>query len=181
MTYILALFALVLSIGGVFAQEIGPGTGQDINEFRTVTLPATRPNRCMSFEADGVTVILDTEEIKRHAAFSLNRKWQTESERLKLVNADRANELLGYLTQAKDRFGCMKLKSIKQSDSIYLIGSALEKGHARVSLVNSTALIKTIHIRDLGVRASPTSGRGDRLFYVPQENHPFLTLSWWVS
>lgn len=178
---LVALFLLSLFVREVPAQENRPPSGISIDETRTVALLAIPPSRCVSFQTQGVTVLLDQAEIERQAAFSLNRDWKTEAERMAFINARRAEELLKSLGDEKDGSGCRPLKLEGSSESLYLIGNALEGGHAYIAAPSAERRVESIRVRYLGFRSGPTFGRGDLLFYLPQAAQPFLVVSWWVS
>jgi hypothetical protein len=163
------------------AQEARPPSGVTIDETRIVALLAVPPSRCVSFETQGVMVILDQTEIVRQAAFSLDRDWKTEAERMAFINARRAQELLKSLGDEKDGAGCRPLKLEGSSESLYLIGNALEAGHAYIAAPSAERRVESIRVRYLGFRSGPTFGRGEIIFTLPQAAQPFLVVSWWVS
>lgn len=176
-----ALFLLSVLVGAATAQESRPPSGVSIDDTRTVALFASPPARCVSFQTQGVTVLLDQAEIERQAAFSLGRDWKTEAERMAFITARRAQELLKSLSDERDGAGCRPLKMIDRTESVYLIGNALESGHAYVAMPAAKGSVPSIRVRYLGVRSGPTFGRGEIMFYLPQATQPFLVVSWWVS
>lgn len=177
------LFAMVPMLASTLllaAPVDRPASGTDVDETRTVTQRSGPPPDCLSITLSGVTVLLDRQELARKAAVR-SSSWTTETERLALIEGQRASALLSAATTVKGENGCTQINGALDGEAQATVLAALEGSSATVFVDGSKAPIAAVAIRYLGTRCGPVCGRGHIMVYVPGQSRPFLVQDWWVS
>lgn len=86
--------------------KMAMSTGGILPAPETVALREDLPASCISLPAHhGWEIIVDTRDVEAMAAHS-GGPWKTEQERLRIVYASHARELLAGRGEEKDQFGC---------------------------------------------------------------------------
>ena len=157
-----------------------PASGVEVDETRTV-VQRTKPSPdCLSVTLNGVIVLLDRKELVKKAV-AQSSHWTTETERLALIEGQRASALLSAATGGKGEKGCAQIDRALDTEAKAMVLAALESGFSTVFASDSKLPIAAVAIRYLGTRCGPLCGRGHIMVYVPGQSRPFLVQEWWVS
>lgn len=101
-----------------------------------VALAQTLAPPCVSVTVEHATIVLSRTELERAAQAeraSTDATQKDEAQRLAWIAGRRAQALLDVAGDGRDRFGCAPVAVKKvPSDSLYLLGQLLERGHAAV-------------------------------------------------
>jgi hypothetical protein len=179
-TYPVIIIAMLFSLlAHAQPESEEPPSGQNVDEVRQVALLTTAPSPCVSLSFAAGTVLLSRTELETMAA-ATSKTWQTEPERLALIAAGRAKDLLDSVATTADEFACLPLS--KQSrDALYLVADLLKQGKATVISAKSHKAVPTIAIHYFGQVCGALCGHGEISFMIPEDSQRLFSINWWVS
>ena len=171
---------MLVSTALTAAPVVRPPSGTDVDETRMVSQRTAPPQPCIAVPLGRVTVLLDPQELAARAA-ARPAQWTTESERMALIEGQRAAALLAAATATATAHGCSHTVTTLDAQAQYTLLAALEAGSATVLLAGDKRPAAAVAIRYLGTRCGPLCGRGHIMVSVPGQSAPFLVQDWWVS
>lgn len=177
MTRLLAylLLSLILSSGARAQVRMPPG-GTTVDERQTVSLPTVMPERCISLNASGASVILSRTDVESAATMPVAGAWVTEDERLLKILQNRAKMLLERLSGKTDAYGCAALAQAEAGDSIYLFTQAINDLSAVVIATETGKPAERVSVQFIA-----HAGANGIISYLLENGRPFLTLLWWIA
>lgn len=126
--------------------KMAMSTGGILPAPETVALREDLPASCISLPAHhGWQIIVDTRDVEAMAAHS-GGSWQTEQERLRLVYASHAHELLAGRSEEKDQFGCHTNQIIGEPQ--FAMAALTRIGRARIWDPTNQRFLSKITIED---------------------------------
>jgi len=147
-------------------------------------LPARVDAPCVAVRADGASILIARRPLEA-AVRATPAAWTTEVEREARIRGVRAKALLALADAGGaarvPANGCAPVDAGKLGDASYLVAESLEAGEAAVIGVGATSPDRTITVRYVGVRAGPTSGRGEIRFLRGESGRLFYVVEWWSS
>ncbi|RZJ62424.1 MAG: hypothetical protein EON49_02250 [Acidovorax sp.] len=178
---------MLVSTALTAAPVVRPPSGTDVDETRMVSQRTAPPQPCIAVPLGRVTVLLDPQELAVRAA-ARPAQWTTESERMALIEGQRAAALLAAATatvppngSTATAHGCSHTVTTLDAQAQYTLLAALEAGSATVLVAGDKRPAAAVAIRYLGTRCGPLCGRGLIMVSVPGQSAPFLVQDWWVS
>jgi hypothetical protein len=178
-----AALAVVLAANGVpeaGAKPVRPPAGQPVDESHEIPLRARVGAPCVAVRTPAASILLARGPLEAAAA-SAPSNWRTEPEREALIRGGRAKALLALARGSPDATGCVRVDAARLGDAAHLVVEELEAGDAAVIGHGAGAPDAAITVRYVGVRASPTSGRGEIRFLRGDPRTMFFGVEWWAS
>lgn len=143
-----------------------------------MTLNYIPKGNCLAIKQDYVTFFISKKLLLNMKSKSDEiKKWKTESERLNLINGNRASLLLKEEHSSFSKYGCNNTNSPISSEIIYLITRLLDSG--QISIVkndNPDTFIEQVTVTYIG-----HEGVFGNISYYSGNTPVIGMVSWWVS
>lgn len=171
--------ALAMTAAGPASGE-RPPAGQAVDVTREIVLQPQVAPPCIAVRASGASILVSRKRLEAMVA-AKPRQWASESERLALIQGNRASALLGLAGAPGGPGGCAPVDAARLGDAAHVVVDLLEAGGAAVLGDGATTPDRTISVHYFGLRAGPSSGRGEIRFLRGEPKRVVFAVSWWAS
>lgn len=151
-----------------------PRAGEDIDERRLIALPLSVAQPDIAVPVGQAIVRLPNVQLEQLAE-SASVHWNTEAERMARIDGHRAKALLNSASSNDSTPAPL------DPDTHHLLARFIEQGQASILCGTPPQPQPHVTVRYVASRAAPLAGRGDILFYLPDDPAPFLVVNWWVA
>ncbi len=160
--------------------EWRPPAGTSVDEVRSIPLPSTLCGPCIAVPTGAVVIVVSLEVMQQRVA-AKPTQWCTESERMALIDGERAEVLMAALSESLECHGCRLAESAHLGEAAYLLLREIECGGAVVKVLATGEALSSVEIHYVGLCCEPNCGRGDIHVHWHGERAPFLSVNWWVA